>query len=102
MDEFKNDIDDAFREREVIKTEMASGVLYETTRIMAFNDSQKDKGNAILEILKGLSVEDGFELLEKCIFQYAYYGWERKYMTEPLPFGIGPAQNSPESDALNR
>ena len=71
----------------------------EASRIMNFNEFQEEKGRAILEILKGLSVENGIEILEKCIFQHAYFGWEREYMTEPFPYGIGPVKDKlPQSD----
>lgn len=64
--------------------------IYEATRILAFNDQQKETGEKILALLKGMTVEEGMELLEKCIFQHSYHNWDRNYMTEPLPYGIGP------------
>lgn len=72
------------------------------SRILNFNMNQKEKGEKILSILKGMTVEEGVELLEKCIFQHAYFGWNRKYMTEPLPYGISPVDGSPKSDKKDR
>lgn len=62
------------------------------SQIMNFNESQKARGEEILKILEETTVEDGIEILEKCIFQHSYFGWERKYMEEPLPFGAGPSK----------
>lgn len=68
------------------------------SQIMNFNESQKEKGEKILELLEELTVEEGIEILEKCIFQHSYFGWERKYMAEPLPYGAGPAKDSPKGN----
>lgn len=70
----------------------------EDESILAFNNEQKEIGMKIVEMLKEKNVEDGVDLLEKCIFQHAYYNWERKYMTEPLPYGLGFASTLPEGD----
>lgn len=70
----------------------------EASRIMNFNESQKEKGEEILTLLKDLTVEEGIEILEKCIFQHSYFGWERKYMAEPMPYGVGSAKKLPKGD----
>ena len=67
-------------------------------RVLNFNILQKEKGEKILSMIREMTVEEGVELLEKCIFQHAYYVWERKYMTEPLPYGIGPVDDLPKGD----
>ncbi len=60
----------------------------EASRILRFNKEQEEKGQAILKILERMSVEEGVSLLEKCIFQHSYFGWERGYMKEPAPYGV--------------
>lgn len=80
-----------------MKTQSGMDCICEVSQIMNFNESQKEKGEKILNLLKGMPVEEGIELLEKCIFQHSYYGWERQYMTEPVPYGIGISNEPSES-----
>lgn len=48
-------------------------------RAMAFTEKEEKAANIILDAIEGMSVEEGVNILEKCIVFHALFGWHREY-----------------------
>lgn len=47
--------------------------------VMAFTEKEEKAGNCILKTLEGMTVEEGVNILEKCIVFHALFGYQREY-----------------------